>query len=124
MGITVLAKKNHARFGLKLVEYMEGFLWFQLEKSLFQFEDDIFLCGAYIPPNNTTPTITTKTDYFGKLNEMLVKYKDKGHILIMGDLNARTGNEDGLHEKLGKQLKQPTPRLRIKYFGNWHQVFL
>ena len=63
----------------------EGFLWFHLEKS--------FLCGAYIPPNNTSPTITTKMDYLRKLNEMLLKYKDKRDILIMGDLNAGTGNE-------------------------------
>ena len=83
-GITVLSK-NHIRFGLKLVDYTEGFLWFQLEKSLFQFENGIFLCGAYIPPNNTTPTITTKMDYFQKLNEMLIRYKDKGNILIMRD---------------------------------------
>ena len=37
-------------------------------------------------------------DYFGKLNEMLIKYKDKGDILIMGNLNTRTENEDGIHE--------------------------
>ena len=77
-GITVLAK-NHIRFGLKLVEDTEGFLWFRLETSLFQFENDMFLCGVYIPPNNTTPTITIKTDYFGKLNEMLIKCK-RGHF--------------------------------------------
>ena len=40
---------------------------------------------------------------------MLIKYKDKGDILIMEDLNARTGNEDGLHEKLGKQLNHLLP---------------
>ena len=55
-GIAVLAK-NHIRFGLNLVEDTERFLWFRLE-------NDIFLCGAYMPPNNTTPTITTKKDYF------------------------------------------------------------
>ena len=102
-GITVL-EKNHVRFGLKLVENAEGFLWFCLEKSLFQLQNDIFLYGAYIPPNNTTPTITTKAGYFGKLNEMLIKYKIKWDILIMRDLNSKTGNKDGLHEKLGKQL--------------------
>ena len=102
-GITVL-EKNHVRFGLKLVGNAEGFLWFRLEKSLFQLQNDIFLYGAYIPPNNTTPTITTKAGYFGKLNEMLIKYKIKWDILIMGDLNSKTGNKDGLHEKLGKQL--------------------
>ena len=73
-GNTDLAK-NDTRFGMKLVEDTEGSLWFWLEKSLFQLENDIFLCGAYIPPNNTTPTITTKADYFGKLNKELIKYK-------------------------------------------------
>ena len=38
-----------------------------------------------------------------------IKYKDKWDILITGDLNARTGNEDGLHEKLGKQLNHLLP---------------
>ena len=80
------------------MEDTEGFLWFLLEKSLFQLENDIFLCGTYIPPNNITPTIIKKMDYFEKLNEMLIKYKDKGDILIMGDLNIRTENEDGIHE--------------------------
>ena len=107
-GITVLAK-NHIRFGLKLVEDTEGYLWLRLQKSLFQFENGIFLYGGYIPPNNTIPTITTKTEYFEKLNEMLLKSKDKGIILMMGDLNARTGNEDSLHGKLGKQLNHLLP---------------
>ena len=35
-GITVLSK-HHIRFGLKLVDDTKGFLWFQLEKSSFQF---------------------------------------------------------------------------------------
>ena len=104
LGGIIVLEKNHVRFGLKLVENAEGFLWFRLEKSLFQLQNDIFLYGAYIPPNNTTPTITTKAGYFGKLNEMLVKYKIKWDILIMEDLNSKTGNKDGLHEKLGKQL--------------------
>ena len=65
--------------------YLPSLLTGTLPKSEIQFENDIFLCGAYIPPNNTTPTITTKMDYFQKLNEMLIRYKDKGNILIMRD---------------------------------------
>ena len=98
---------------MKLLEDTEGFLWFRLEKSLFQLENDIFLCAAYTHPNITTPTITAKTDYFGKLNEMLRKYKDKEDVLIMGDLKGITGNEDGLHEKLGKQLSHLLPDIEI-----------
>ena len=52
---------------------MEGFPWFWLGKSGFQLEYDIFLFRVYIPSNNNTPTITTKTDYFEKLNEILTK---------------------------------------------------
>ena len=39
---------------------------------------------------------------------MLIRYKDKGDILIMENLNT-TGNEDGLHEKQGKQLNYLLP---------------
>ena len=38
-----------------------------------------------------------------------VKYKGKGDVLILGDLNARAGNEDGLH---GKQLSHPLPDIK------------
>ena len=40
---------------------------------------------------------------------MLIKYKDKGDVLITGDLNAITGNEDGLHKKLAKPLSYLIP---------------
>ena len=42
----------------------------------------------------------------------------------MRDLNARTGNEDGLHKKLGKQPNHLLPDIEANYFGNWHQVVL
>ena len=108
--ITALTK-THVRFGLKLLEITEGFLWFLLEKSVLQLENKVFLCETNILPNNTTPSITTKTDYFGKLNEMLIKWKDKEDKLNMGDLNTRTGNEDSLHEKLGNQLGHLLPKI-------------
>ena len=47
--------------------------------------------GAYIPPKNTTQNILSKTDYSGSLENSIFKYKDKGNIVIMGNLNARTG---------------------------------
>ena len=53
----------------------------------------IFLCGAYIPPKNTTKNILAKTDYFGNFEKAILKYKEKGNILILGDLNARTGSQ-------------------------------
>ena len=52
-GITILAK-HIIRPGIKLVENTEGFLCFKLDKNVLQTDNDIFLCGAYIPPKKTT----------------------------------------------------------------------
>ena len=64
-GITILAKhtNNIIRSGIKLVENAEGFLCFKLDKNVFQTDNDIFLCGAYILPKNTTKNILAKTGY-------------------------------------------------------------
>ena len=64
-GITILAKhtNNIIRSGIKLVENAEGVLCFKLDKNVFQTDNDIFLCGAYIPPKNTTKNILAKTGY-------------------------------------------------------------
>ena len=73
-GITVLAKQI-IRPGIKVVENTEEFLWFKLDKNFFQTGNDIFLCGAYIPPKNTTKNILAKTDYFGNFEKAILKYK-------------------------------------------------
>ena len=74
------------------MEDTEESLWFRIEKSVFQLENNMFHHLA-IPL-----AITTKTDYLGRLNEILIIHKDIGDVLFVGDLNARTGNEKSLHE--------------------------
>ena len=79
----ILAKQI-VRPGIKLFENTEGFLWFKLDKNFFQTDNDIFLCGAYIPPKNTTKNILAKTDYFGNFEKAILKYKEKGNINFRG----------------------------------------
>ena len=68
------------------------------------------MCGAYIPPANTTANITTKTDYFGNLKKSILKYKNKGNVIIMGNLNARIWNKDNtLNKKLNEDLGHLLP---------------
>ena len=81
-GITILVRYN-IRPGLKLIENSKGFLWFCLKKSYFKLKNDVYLCGAYIPPANTTTNITSKTEYFGNLEKSILKYKNKGNIIII-----------------------------------------
>ena len=76
-GITILAKRL-IRPGIKLVENTEEFPWFKLDKkNFFQTDNDIFFCGAYIPPKNTIKNTSAKTDFFSAFSE-------KGKILILG----------------------------------------
>ena len=75
MLLSILAKNKI--FGLNLVENTCIFHWFRVERSFLQLENDILLCGTYMPSSYTTPTITPKTDSFGKLHKILIEYKDK-----------------------------------------------
>ena len=106
-GITVLAK-HIIRPGIKLVENTEGFLWFKLDKNFFQTDNDIFLCGAYIPPKNTTKNVLAKTDYFGNFEKAILRYKEKENILILRDLNVKTRSQGQSQHNFGNhlQLKQ------------------
>ena len=95
---------------MKLVENTEGFLWFKLDKNFFQTDNDIFLCGAYIRPKNTTKNILAKTDYFGNFEKAILKYKEKGNILILGDLNARTGYQGQSQRNFDNHLQHLLPK--------------
>ena len=70
--ITILAKRNIWP-QLKLIKNSEGSPCLRKEKSFFNLENNIFLCGANIPPKNTTQNIVSKTEYFGSGNSNYVK---------------------------------------------------
>ena len=80
-----------------------------MKKSYFKLRNDVYLCGTFIPPN-TIAIITSKTDYFGNLEKSILKYKNKGNIIIIGDLNARIGNKDNTpNKKLNEDLGHLSP---------------
>ena len=107
-GITVLAK-HIIRPGIKLVENTEGYLWFKLDKNFFHTDNDIFLSGAYTLPKNTTKNTFAKTDYFGNFEKAILKYKEKGNILILGNLNAGTGSQGQSQHKFDNHLQHLLP---------------
>jgi hypothetical protein len=52
----------------------------------------------YNPPENSSYTQSLETDIFEIIENDIVNYSEKGKILIMGDLNARTGHESDFIE--------------------------
>ena len=89
-GVSVICK-DKLRRGIKISHSSEGFIWLKLDSNFFKFDADIYLCVAYIPPEYTSRRVNNATNYFQDLMDAIMKYSAKGHILIAGDLNARTG---------------------------------
>ncbi|CAG2241908.1 unnamed protein product [Mytilus edulis] len=85
---------NTIRPGVKFLEHATNdFIWLKLDRTFFGFQEDLYICFVYNPPENSS--------YYRKLNynilEMIendiVKYSQSGKIMIAGDLNARTACE-------------------------------
>ena len=68
-----------------------GFVGLKLDSTFLVLRKNLFLCGAYIPPENSKNVVSQNTEYFEILGDAVSRYSEQGQILIMGDLNARIG---------------------------------
>ena len=65
----------------------------KLDKSVTGYSEDIYLLATYIPPSNSSfYRARGHSDPFDDLSQTIHKYANLGQILILGDMNARTGN--------------------------------
>ena len=92
-GLTVFCKEG-IRKGVKVSHHSEGFIWIKLDQQFFKLDNPLFICASYIPPEHTSKSINLKTNYFQDLTDSLLRYSNQGNIIIAGDLNARTGNNE------------------------------
>ena len=90
-GVTILLK-SHLRKGIKIAHSSEGFVWLKLPKDFFHSSSDLYICGAYIPPQNSSNM--AKTDYFNNLLTTTNQFMRQGDVVLAGDFNARIGNEN------------------------------
>ena len=67
------------------------FLWVKLCKSFFGFQDDVFVCFCYIPPKDSVYFKNVDINFFDMLERDIRHYSDSGKIIVVGDMNARTG---------------------------------
>ena len=65
----------------------------KLDKNCFNFQNNLILCLAYIPSNQSTYATNMQQDLIDLLENDILLYKTKGDIMICGDLNARTGSQ-------------------------------
>ena len=87
---------------IKLVKTGVSSIWLQINKELTKTEKDVFLGAPYIPPLEFP---YFKEDMFSALEEEISYFQARGHIVVCGDLNARTGREqDTLNTQGNKHL--------------------
>lgn len=68
----------------------------RLKKGFFNFQNDIYLCACYIPPSNSSYFQKLNYDVIETIEKDVNKFKNKGEIMICGDMNARTASSDDL----------------------------
>ena len=73
-------------------------MWCKLSKEVAGYEKDVYICALYIPPQNSPHF---HTEIFEELENSIINYSSKGHILLLGDFNARTGKYTDLISKEG-----------------------
>ena len=87
-GGIILLYKNVFHDWISIVKTSPNFLWFKINKHYTKTTEDIYACGLYIKPitsNYFDPEI------FEELEKDILNFSSKGSILLLGDLNSRTG---------------------------------
>ncbi len=65
-------------------------IWIKLKKEILCLDEDLYLCASYIPPRESP---YYNEDIFSTLQSEIIYFQSLGPVLLMGDLNARTGRE-------------------------------
>jgi exonuclease III len=90
-GVVLFFKQNLQKGLTKIQSLNSDCLWVKMDSNFFGLEHDIYLCNAYIVPDDSNYFRQGDTDVLSILSDEIGSYSTKGQVLIMGDINARTG---------------------------------
>ena len=90
---------------IKIMEQKQcGILWVKILRDIFEFNEDVYMCHIYNPPQGSKVINHEDIDFFEVLEQGIVTYKTLGKIFITGDFNSRSADEsDILDCMLGSQ---------------------
>ena len=87
-GGLALLYKNEFHDWITVEKASPNFLWFKISRQYTKTAKDIFVCGIYIPPCGSN---YFHPELFEDLENDIEIYSSQGSMLLMGDLNSRTG---------------------------------
>ena len=89
-GISVYVKQNTSKHFTNIPSESDYVLWFSINKSLTNKEEDLIFGIVYIPPENSRFLINDELMTLEmEITETCSKYK---YVILTGDFNARTSN--------------------------------
>lgn len=88
-GVSIVLKKKFKNMIKSWDTVDERLIWINLNIHSY----DLTIIGAYAPTENDK--MDNKTEFYDKLTTLLESIKSRSEIILMGDLNARTGREAG-----------------------------
>ena len=85
--------KNDLKNVVKVVEKLQsGIIWVKIDKSLFPFNQDVYICHLYVPPSSSKVLNISEVDILEQLELCIEKYDSIGKVYITGDFNCRTAS--------------------------------
>ena len=93
-GIMVFIKNSLSKY-IEVAEHKdEDILWLKAKTQSGQNSIAIYICCTYISPKSSCRYQLEDVSKLDVLHNNIVKFKNKGHVIILGDINCRTGTED------------------------------
>ena len=123
-GISLLFKTKFKKY-VSIIKNTKNFLWSKISKEILNSDQDLYICGAYIPPEKSN---YFENEIFEELENDLILFSSKAHIILLGDLNARTSKlEDFISSEGSDHIKDtsnnsfyPPERQNIDSITNNH----
>ena len=112
-GIGLFIKTEIRKF-VKIREEIsdENFLWCKIDKEFLGYQEDLYLCMVYIPPEESTREKRINTNHFETLLKRTAKIRSE-NIVLIGDFNSRTSdlNDVIYREKYDEAIQDFYPRV-------------
>lgn len=98
-GISFVVKDSVMRY-FTVVKQNKFCMWVRVDGNALGLSKDLYIGGVYLPPSQSVYINTSKgnaSSPFFKLEEDFAYFQNKGHVVALGDFNARTANEQDFH---------------------------